>query len=547
MAERSGAPATRAGRLTLAAMIVVVSMTFIDMTIVAIAAPDIQQALGLSSTGLQWMVSSYLVSLAALFALGGRLADVVGHRTMVITGTILFTFASIMCGATPTGSIAEAWLITFRVIQGAGAAFMFPAALAIVVASFPIERRGRAIAIFFGFAGLLTAVGPFAGGYLTQWTWRSIFWINVPVAIVGLILTFIAKVENSRMREPIDWPGAVLIAAGMAASVIGLQQASTWGWTSTATLACIIGGAVLIGLFFEFERHRPHPLIRVSFFSMRTFTAQNIVLLFASAAFVPLFFFASIYAQVGLGWSTSNAGLYLLTFFAGFAPGVQVGGRLLDKGRARTAVVWGAFVAAAGLWAWSARLQDLSENQQWPWIVVAGFGLGLVIGSANTDAINQVPAENYGEATGVTQTARNYGAALGLAILGTVLSNTLRTKIEGSLATLGIDKSQADGIAASLQGSGGGKSSSAISQLGSNAQQAFQMIRLDFAQASQVVFRGLAMFMLISGVAAVIGLRRGRLSGGAGASGASGTTGTTGTTEVGSVERSERRGERQVE
>jgi len=541
VADPSEAPATGAGWLTLAAMIVVVSMASIDMTIVAIAAPDIQQGLRLSSTGLQWMVSSYLVSLAALFALGGRLADVVGHRTMVISGTILFTFASIMCGATPTGSIAETWLIAFRVLQGAGAALMFPAALAIVVASFPIEHRGRAIATFFGFAGLLTALGPFAGGYLTQWTWRSIFWVNVPVAILGLILTFMAKVENSRVREPIDWRGAVLIATGMAASVIGLQQASTWGWTSTATLGCIIGGAVVIGFFFEFERRHSHPLIRVSFFSIRTFTAQNFVLLFASAAFVPIIFFASIYAQVALGWSTSNAGLYLLIFFVGYVPGVQIGGRLLDQGRARTAVVWGAFVAAAGLWAWSARLQDLSENQQWPWMVVTGFAIAVVMSSANTDAINQVPAENYGEATGITQTARNYGAALGLAILGTVLSTTVRTKTEGSLATLGIDKSQADTIAASLQGSGGGKSSGAISQLGSNAEQAFQMIRLDFAQASQAVFRCLALFMLISGVAAVIGLSRSRQSGGAGASGGAGPSGTT---EVGSHERSERSGER---
>src|SRR5262245_3713624 len=163
-------------------MIFTVSMTFIDQTIVSIAVPEIQDDVGLSATGSQWIVNGYLLSLAALFALGGRLADIAGRRRMVLIGIAIFAGASALCGATPDGSIAEAWLIVFRVIQGAGAAIMFPAALAIVLDAFPVSRRGRAMAIFFGIAGGLTSIGPIAGGYLTEWTWRSIFWINVPVA-----------------------------------------------------------------------------------------------------------------------------------------------------------------------------------------------------------------------------------------------------------------------------------------------------------------------------------------------------------------------------
>ena len=153
----------KSDRMILTAMIVVVAMTFIDMTIVAIAAPDIQRGLHLTSTGLQWVVSGYLASLAAFFALGGRLADVVGHRTMVVLGTLVFIGASVMCGLTPDGSSAEAWIVTFRIVQGIGAALLFPAALAVVVSEFSIERRGRAVAIFFAVAGGLTAVGPFVG------------------------------------------------------------------------------------------------------------------------------------------------------------------------------------------------------------------------------------------------------------------------------------------------------------------------------------------------------------------------------------------------
>ncbi|HYC80789.1 MAG TPA: MFS transporter, partial [Solirubrobacterales bacterium] len=163
-------------KLILAAMIFAVSMTFIDQTIVAIAVPTLQRDIDLSTTGVQWIINGYLLSLSALFAFGGRLADIAGHRKMVVIGVIVFATASALCGATPDGSGAETWLIVFRIIQGAGAALMFPAALAIVLDAFPVSERGRAMAIFFAIAGGLTSVGPIAGGYLTEWTWRSIFW-----------------------------------------------------------------------------------------------------------------------------------------------------------------------------------------------------------------------------------------------------------------------------------------------------------------------------------------------------------------------------------
>src|ERR1700691_1204860 len=216
--------------LILAAMIFAVAMTFIDQTIVSIAAPEIQKQLHLTSTGTQWAINAYLLSLAALFAFGGRLADTAGHRKMVTLGVILFAGASAMCGLTPKGGIAEAWIVTFRVIQGAGGAIMFPAALAIVVQTFELRERGRALAIFFGIAGGLTAIGPILGGYLTQWTWRAIFWVNVPVALVALVLTFMAKPENDPVPARIDYRGAVLVAVGIGLSIFGLQQSALWGW-----------------------------------------------------------------------------------------------------------------------------------------------------------------------------------------------------------------------------------------------------------------------------------------------------------------------------
>src|ERR1700729_3164626 len=220
--------------LVLAAMIFAVAMTFIDQTIVSIAVPEIQKELGLTSTGVQWAVNAYLLSLAALFAFGGRLADTKGHTKMVVIGVIIFAGASALCGLTPKGSLAEAWIVTFRAVQGAGGALMFPAALAIVVQTFDIRERGKALAIFFGLAGGLTAVGPVLGGYLTEWTWRAIFWVNIPVAVIALVLIFISKTETENVPARMDYRGLVLIASGVALSVFGFQQSTVWGWKNPA-------------------------------------------------------------------------------------------------------------------------------------------------------------------------------------------------------------------------------------------------------------------------------------------------------------------------
>lgn len=506
-------PASPSGskKLILAAMIFAVGMTFIDQTIVSIAVPEIQRDLHLSPTGVQWIINAYLLALAALFAFGGRVSDIAGHKKMVVVGVIVFAAASALNGAVPAGDLAETWFIVFRAIQGLGAALMLPAALAIVVGSFELRERGRALAVFFAITGGLTAVGPLAGGYLSEWTWRAIFWVNVPIAIIALILVAKTHPPELTQRARIDAKGLVLIVLGMGASVLGFQQASTWGWTDPATLGCIIGGAVLLIVFVIVERGTGQPLINVRIFGNRAFAVENVVLFFAMMAFIPVFFFASMYAQIGLGNSASEAGLYLLTFFAGFAPASQIGGRILDNQGAKPAVVLGCVVAAVGYWFWAQQLPDLSFNDQWYWIIVAGAGSGLMLGPANTDAVNRAARVAYGEVSGVTQTVRNYGASLGLAVLGTLLITQTREKIESSLGALGIPKSEADSIAQSLSQSGGGSPHESMSQhAGSQAHQVFEAVQHDFAQASKTVFIVMAGAMLVAGVIALLGLRAGR-------------------------------------
>ncbi len=259
-------------------MIFAVAMTFIDQTIVSIAVPEIQRELGLTATGVQWAVNAYLLSLAAFFAFGGRLADTVGHRRMVVLGVIIFAGASAMCGLTPKGGVAEAWIVTFRAVQGFGGAIMFPAALAIVVQTFPLRERGKALATFFGIAGGLTAVGPILGGYLTQWTWRAIFWVNIPVAVIALVLIAVSRPVTAYRAAKMDYRGLVLIASGVGLSVFGFQQSSIWGWHNPGTWLCIVAGFVLLVVFAWVELRTDPPLMQVRIFRIRAFLVENLVL-----------------------------------------------------------------------------------------------------------------------------------------------------------------------------------------------------------------------------------------------------------------------------
>ncbi|WP_042374763.1 MFS transporter [Streptacidiphilus neutrinimicus] len=489
-------------RLILAAMIFAVAMTFIDQTIVSIAAPQIQAELGLTDTGVQWAINAYLLALAALFAFGGRLSDIVGHRPMVILGVVVFAAASAMCGLTPKGSAAEAWLIAFRALQGAGGAIMYPAALAIVVSSYALHERGKALALFFGIAGGLTAIGPILGGWLTQWTWRAIFWVNIPVAIVALVLIAVSKPRTPHRPAPMDYRGLVLIVAGVGLSVFGFQQSNLWGWHSPAIWLCIIVGLLLLVVFVLVERRTPAPLLNVRHFRNRAFRVENIVLGVSMAAFVPVFFFTSVYAEVALGKNASKASLDLLYFFLGFVVAAQIGGRMLDRVGAKRPVVLGCALACVGFFLWAGRVTALDESRIVWWIVVSGAGLGLMLGQANTDAVNRVPQLSYGEATGITQTIRNYGSSLGLAVLGTLYSSTLQTRLTQALTGQGLSHAAASQQAAQISRLGAGSSGGTAS--------APQFVRLAVAEATRSVLIGMGVIMAVACGIALLGLRRGK-------------------------------------
>jgi EmrB/QacA subfamily drug resistance transporter len=486
--------------LVLAAMIFAVAMTFIDQTIVSIAAPNIQHELGLTNTGMQWAINAYLLSLAALFAFGGRLADTVGHRTMVTIGVVIFAAASALCGLTPKGAGAEAWLVTFRAVQGAGGALLFPAALGIVVQTFPLNQRGRALALFFGIAGGLTAVGPVLGGYLTEWTWRAIFWINIPVAIIALVLIFISKPVTDHRWAPIDFRGLALIVSGVALSIIGFQQSAIWGWRDPWTALCIVVGVALLVIFVFVELRTTSPLMEVRIFRIRAFAVENLVLGIAMLVFIPIFFFASEYAQISLGKQAQQAGLYLLYFFLGFVVTSQIGGRILDRSGAKRPVVIGCALAAVGFFLWAGKVTQLDfSNQVWT-VILAGAGMGFMLSPANTDAVNRASRLSYGEATGITQTVRNYSASLGFAVLGTILVTEFRSRLTSSLTAQGVPHDQAAREASKIgQAPNTGASTANIPHF----------VRLDFAYATRTVFYVMAGIMAAAAIVAFLGLERG--------------------------------------
>ena len=400
---------------------------------------------------------------------------------MVVLGVVVFAAASALCGLTPKGSLAEAWIVAFRVLQGAGGAIMYSAALAIVVNTFPLHERGRALALFFGIAGGLTAIGPILGGYLTEWTWRAIFWVNIPVALMALVLIVISKPTTAHQPARMDYRGLVLIGSGVALSVFGFQQSSTWGWSSPRTGLCVAAGLLLLVVFYFVE---------------------NIVLAIAMLAFVPVFFFASEYAQISLGKSASQASLVLLYFFLGFATAAQIGGRMLDRAGAKRPVVLGCAVGAVGFALWGGQVTALSFGSQVWCIILSGAGLGLMLGPASTDAVNRASRLSYGEATGITQTVRNYSSSLGLAILGTILVSVMRSRITTSLTAQGVPSGQAareaSAISQASQGGGSGSTSSIP-----------HFIQLDFAYATRSVLYVMAAVMATAAVVALVGLRPG--------------------------------------
>jgi predicted MFS family arabinose efflux permease len=297
-----------------------------------------------------------------------------------------------------------------------------------------------------------------------------------------------------------DYRGLALIVAGVGLSVFGLQQSSIWGWGNPAIEVCIVVGLIILAVFVSVERRTASPLINMNIFSNRAFAVENVILFIAMMAFIPVFFFASVYGQVALGEKATTASLLILYFFLGFVVCAQIGGRLLDRVGAKRPVVLGCVLAAVGFALWASKATDLHAGAQVIYIVMAGAGMGFMLGQANTDAVNRASRYSYGEATGITQTVRNYGASVGFAILGTILISEFRSAITSSLTAKGVPGPAAAAEAAKIAQLQGGSGNPASIP---------QFIRADFAGATRDVLIGMAVIMGLAALVALRGLKRG--------------------------------------
>lgn len=408
------------------------SMILIDQTVVSVALPTIQRDLDMSQTELQWVVNAYMLSLAALVAVGGRVGDSIGRARAFNLGALVFIAASAASGLAQS----DAWIIAARAVQGIGAALMVPASMAIVTNAFGPEERGRAMGIYAGISMIFLALGPLIGGVLTEAvTWRAVFWINLPF---GLAMVALSLVTLTRDRPPpapaLDLPGLATLVAGLTALVLALMQSQTWGWGSEVTIALLAGGALLLVAFVVIETRVAGPLLDLRVLRNRNFATDSSVLFFISFGLVGLTVFGAIWIQNVLDFSPIEAGLSLLPLTLVLLVVAPLSGRIYDRVGPRLLVGVGAAIGAGGL-AWSAIFLD-RESYAWlvPGYLAIGLGMGMVMTPTNTDAMNAAAAELRGQASGVLQALRQIGGTVGLAVIGTVVATIQRDRIDDFLA-----------------------------------------------------------------------------------------------------------------
>jgi EmrB/QacA subfamily drug resistance transporter len=398
------------------------SMVMLDQTIVTVALPTMMRDIPLSPGGAHWVVSAYVLAMAALVALGGRVGDWLGSVTAFQAGVVLFFVASCGCGMVPRGSGGEAMLLACRALQGAGAALMLPASQAVVTNAFPLEQRGRALAVYVGVGQLFLAIGPLLGGLLTETvSWRAVFWLNVPVGLATLLLVQLAKPLNVADGKAPSLPIAIVIVLGMALFIFGVQEGPGLGWTSPITLASIAVGLVLLSWLVRQQWRSADPLVDIRLVGLRGIGGDLTVVTLVQASLLGMVLYGTIYLQNVLGFTPLAAGFASLPLILGIAVGAQLGGRLFDRSGIRLPVLSGLAIAALGTGLWAASLLGSDYLLQLPGMVLSGLGLGLVQSPTGVDALSRAPESKRNQMSGLIQTLRQTGGTIGIAITGAVV------------------------------------------------------------------------------------------------------------------------------
>jgi EmrB/QacA subfamily drug resistance transporter len=409
---------------TLGAVAIGLFMIMLDNTVVNVALPSIQNDLGISTSELEWVVNAYALTFGVLLLTGGKLADLLGRRSIFIAGLVIFTGASLWCGL--AGGATS--LIAARTVQGIGAALMNPATLSIITATFPARQRGTAIGIWAGVSALALAIGPLVGGLLTQnisWSW--IFFINIPVGVAGVLAAriFIDESKDTSREQRLDLPGLLSSAIGLFALTYALIETNDHAWGSTRVLSLFALAAISLAAFVVLELRQRLPMLDLSLFRNPTFSGANTVMFLVGLAMFGIFFYNSLFLQRVLGYGAIKTGATFLPMTVLIILVAPAAGKLSDRIGPRWLIAAGMTLLTGSLLLFA----TLTENSTWwailPGLLVGGFGMAITMAPTTAAAMSSVPVDKAGVGSAVINSMRQVGGSLGIAVMGALVATAV--------------------------------------------------------------------------------------------------------------------------
>jgi EmrB/QacA subfamily drug resistance transporter len=495
---------TRQERLTLLATILGSTIVFLDSTVVNVALPAIQEDLDTGLAGQQWVVEAYMLTLVSLLLVGGSLGDLYGRRRLFSIGLAGFGVTSVLCAIAPTDEL----LIAGRALQGIAGALLVPGSLAILAATFNGEARGRAIGLWTAWSGISTLAGPAGGGLLVEVDWRWIFWVNVPLIAVTLLLThrFVRESSDPEACPGIDGVGIGLSALGLGGPVFALIEQPTYGWGDPLVAIPLLGGVVSFAAFLWWERRARAPMLSLDLFRIRNFAMINLATLCVYGGLIGASFFLTLYLQQVVGYSPFEAGLATtpVTIVMFLLSGRF--GALAGRIGPRAPLTVGPLVGALGL----ALLVRVDQGTEYlvdvlPAMLLFGLGLAITVAPLTTAVLNSVEERHAGVASGVNNAVARVAGLLAIAALGAVISAQFASSLDDRLAgdALGAEATRVVDEAKGQPLAGGDASNVATGER--------DALESDIATSSESAFHlGAALgagLMLLGAMVALVGVR----------------------------------------